>query len=127
MNTMLVGAGRWPRAVARVGPELEGVRSEQAPRLRVRGDGALTASASSAVARGIELVFLTLVDGIDPITPAVGADVSQGERDDDDDDDPQGMNGKPQEPENQRGQDYDHHSAEASPLAQQNGNPALRT
>jgi hypothetical protein len=43
---------------------------------------------SSAASRGVELVFLALVDSVGVVTSAVGGGVAQAECDDDDGDDP---------------------------------------
>jgi hypothetical protein len=53
----------------------------------------------SAASRGVELVFLALVDGVGPVTSAVGGGVAEGECDDDDDNDPQDVNGEADQPE----------------------------
>lgn len=75
---------------------------------------------ASAASRGVQLVLLPLVDGVAAVASAVGGEVTEADRDDDDGDDPQGVRGEADQPEDQcGGQDGQHHSAEAGPLAQQ--------
>jgi hypothetical protein len=79
---------------------------------------------SSAASRGVELVFLALVDSICAVTSAVGGGVPEAECDDDDGNDPQGVGSEADQPENQCGaQDHQHRLAEAGALAKQERDP----